>query len=128
MTIDIEFLLARHPRLFFGWKGRVEGFDRGDVLAAAGGGGRNVHPLFPVKRARHQLANKKCGRKIAVHDKADVLLFAAQKTASDVVRGIAEVDVPVIAHLPRRVKGMLDQHLAGEYYNTNLRIDQTGIG
>ena len=52
MTINIEFLLARHPLLFFGWEGRVKGFDSGGVLAAVGGGGRNIHPLSAVKRAR----------------------------------------------------------------------------
>ena len=58
MTINIEFLLARHPLLFFGWECRVKGFDSGGVLAAVGGGGRNVHPLSAFKSVRNKLCYK----------------------------------------------------------------------
>ena len=36
MTIDIEFLLAWHPLLFFWWKSGVKGFNCGGVLTAIG--------------------------------------------------------------------------------------------
>ena len=62
MTIDIEFLLARHPLLFFGWECRVKGFDSGNVLAVVGGGRRNIHPLFAVQ-LKHEC---KLGDKVGV--------------------------------------------------------------
>ena len=61
MTIDIEFLLARHPLLLLGKEGCVKGFHRGGVITAVGGGRWNVHPLFAVKRAPHKLCDKQAG-------------------------------------------------------------------
>ena len=112
MTIDIELLLARHPLLFFGWECGVESFDSGGVLTAIGGGGGNIHPLSAVKRAGDKLCNEQGGGEVTGGDKADVLLFAAHEAAADVVARIAEIDVHVVAHLARHLKGMLNQNLA----------------
>ena len=108
MTIDIEFLLARHPLLFFWWECRVKGFDSGGVLAAVGGGGRNVHPLSAVKRARNKFRNEQGGGEVTVHNKANVLLFAAHKSTADVVAGIPKIDVHIVTHLARDLKGMVE--------------------
>jgi len=112
MAIDIEFLLARHPFLFLGWKCSVEGFHGGGVLAAIGGGTGNVHPLSAVKCAGNKLTDKKRRGEVAVHHKADILLFAADKATADVVARIAKVDVHIITHFASNRKGMLDQHFA----------------
>ena len=112
MPIDIELLLARHPLLFFGWESRVESFDSSGIFTAIGSGGRNIHPLSAVKRARNKLTYEKCGREVSVHDEADVLLFAAHKSAANVVARISEIDVHIVAHLACHLKGMLDQNLA----------------
>ena len=99
MTIDIELFLTWHPFLFLGWECSVEGFHSGGVLAAIGGGTRNVHPLSAVQRAGNKLTNeKRCGE-VAVHHKADILLFAADKPTADIVARIAKVDVHIISHL-----------------------------
>ena len=95
MTIDIEFLLARHPLLFFGWECRIKGFDSSSVLTAIGDGGRNIHPLFAVKSARYKLADEKCCWEVAVTNKAHVLLFTAYKSTTNVVARIAEL-LPLI--------------------------------
>ena len=96
MTIYVEFLLARHPRLLLFGEACVECLDSGSILTAIGGCGRNIHPLFAVECARHKLANEKCRREISVHDKAHVLLFTAHKATADVVTRIAEVDVHIV--------------------------------
>ena len=112
MTVDIELLLARHPPFFFRREGGVEGFDGGGVLAAVGGGRRDIHPLSAVKSAGNKLADEERRREVAVRDKADVLLFTADEAAADVISGIAEKDVYVIAHFSGNLKGVLDQQLA----------------
>ena len=99
MTIDIELFLARHPFLFFGREGGVESLDSGGVLAAISGGTGNVHPLFAVQHTGNKLADEKCRREVAVHHKADILLFAADKAATDIVARIAEVDIQIVAIL-----------------------------
>ena len=73
MPIDIELLLARHPLLFFRWEGRVELGYCGFIIAAVGGGGRYIHPLSAVKRARNKLCNEQGGREVAWGNKADIL-------------------------------------------------------
>ena len=75
MAIDIELFLARHPFLFLGWKCGIEGFHSGGVLAAIGGGGGDIHPLFAVKRAGPELADKESRRVIAGNNEADILLL-----------------------------------------------------
>ena len=75
MTIDIEFLLAWHPLLFFRWECRVERFNSGSILTAVGGGRWNVHPLFAVKRIRYKLRNEQGCRKVAFSDKAHTEIF-----------------------------------------------------
>jgi len=112
MTIDIELLLAWHPLFFLGWKRGVEDFHGGDVLTAIGGSRRDMHPLLTVQHSGDKLAHEKGSRKVAVYHKADVFLLAAHKPTTDVVAGIAEVDVHIVAHLPCNLKGMLDQKLA----------------
>ena len=109
MTIDVEFLLARHPLLFLWWKCRIEGFHGGNVLAAIRGSGRNIHPFFAVQHVWNKLTNKECRWEVAFTNKAHVLLFAAHKSTADVVPRIAEVDIHVVAHLACNLKGMLDQ-------------------
>ena len=104
MTIDVELLLARHPFLFLRWKCSIEGFYCGGVLAAIGGGTGNVHPLSAVQRAGDKLADKKRCGEVAVHHKADILLFAADKPTADIVARIAEIDVHVITHLASNFK------------------------
>ena len=99
MAINIELFLAGHPFLFLQREGRVKGFDRGGIVTAVGGGGRDVHPLFAVKCTRYKLRHKQGGREVTVHDKADVLLFAAYKSTAHVVARIAEVDVHIVASL-----------------------------
>ena len=99
MTIDIEFLLAWHPLLFFRWECRVERFNSGSILTAVGGGRWNVHPLSAVERIRYKLANEKRRWEVAVNHEADVLLFAAHKSTADIVARIAEIDVYIVAHL-----------------------------
>ena len=79
MTIDVELLLARHPFLFLWRESSVEGFHSGGVLAAISGGRRDIHPLSAVQRAGLKLTNEKCCGEVAVHHKADILLFAADK-------------------------------------------------
>ena len=112
MTIDIELLLAGHPFLFLGWEGGIKGFHCCGILAAIGGGTGNVHPLSAVQRTGHKLTNeKRCGE-VAVHHKADILLFAADKATADIVARIAEIDVHIITHLACNFKGMLDQYFA----------------
>ena len=108
MAIDIELLLTWHPLLFLRREGCIKGFNCRKILAAISSGGGNIHPLFSVKNVWHKLTDKQGGGKVAIRNKADVLFLAADKSAADVVSGIAEVDIDVIAHLARRIKGMLD--------------------
>ena len=82
MTIDVEFLLARHPFLFLWRESSVEGFHSGGVLAAIGGGRRDIHPLSAVQRTGDKLADKKRCGEVAVYHKADILLFAADKATA----------------------------------------------
>ena len=96
MTIDVELFLARHPFLFLRWECSLEGFHGGGVLAAIGSGTGNVHPLSAVQRAGHKLTDKNRRGEIAVHHKADILLFAAHKPTADIVARIAEVYVHII--------------------------------
>ena len=77
MTIDVELFLARHPFLFLRWKCSIEGFHGGGVLAAIGGGRRDIHPLSAVKCAGDKLTDKKRRWEVAVHHKADILLFCS---------------------------------------------------
>lgn len=112
MTIDVEFLLARHPLLFLGRKSRIKCLNSSCILTAIGGSRRNKHPLFAVKHVWNKLANEQCRWEVAVHNKTYVLLFAAHEAATDVVARIAEDDVHVISHLSRHLKGMLNQNLA----------------
>ncbi len=49
ITVDIEFLLARHPYLFLWRKCRIECLNSGGILTAVGGSRGDVHPLSAVK-------------------------------------------------------------------------------
>ena len=110
MTVDVELLLAWHPRLILLRESCVEGFYRGSVLTAIGGSGGNIHPFLTVEYTGNKLAYEKRGWEVAIHDKADVLSFAAYKAAADVVAGVPKIDVYVVSHFACRLKGMLDQN------------------
>ena len=112
VAIDIKFLLAGHPFLFFGWEGGVELGDGGFIIATIGGGGGDVHPLFAVKYVRHKFADEECRWIVTVHNKAYVLFLATHKSAAYVVSGVAKVDVHVVAHLSCDFKGMFNEKLA----------------
>ena len=64
MTINVEFLLARHPLLFLWRKSCIKCLDRGNVLTAVCGGGGDIHPLFAVQHVRNKLANEKRRREV----------------------------------------------------------------
>ena len=108
MAVDIEFLLAGHPCLFFRGKACVEGLYRSGVFAAICGGAGDVHPLFAVENAGNKFADKKCRGEITGNDKADILLFAADESAADIVAGIAEIDVYIIPDFSCHLKRMLN--------------------
>lgn len=112
MTIDVEFLLARHPLLFLCWKSGVECFDCIDILTAIGGGTGDIHPFSAVKCAGNKLTDKKCRWEVTVRDKTNIFLFATNKPTADIVARIAEVNVHIITHLACNIKRMLDQHFA----------------
>ena len=58
MTIDIEFLLARHPLLFLRWKSRIECLNRGGIFAAIGGSTCDIHPVFARQSTGDQLCHQ----------------------------------------------------------------------
>ena len=97
---------------FPGRKGRVKGFDCGNVLTAIGGSGGDIHPLFAVQHVWNKLENEKRRWEVTIHHKAHVLLFAAHKPTAHVVARIAEVNIHVVAYLACNLEGMLDQKLA----------------
>lgn len=68
-----------------------------------------LHPLFPVQSTRHQFANKQRCRIVSVHGKADILLFAADKTAAYIIPRIAEINVYIIAQPAGLLEGILNQ-------------------
>ena len=109
MAVNIKLLLARHPFFLLFGEGGVECFDCGGILTAIGGIGCYVHPFFAVENAGDQLADEQCRRVVAGDDKADVLLFAAYKAAADVVAGVSENNINVVAHIPCDFKRVLDQ-------------------
>ena len=76
ISVNIEFLLARHPFFLFGREGSIEGIDGGGVITAIGGGGGDIHPLLAVEHAGDELGNEQGSREIALADKADILLLA----------------------------------------------------
>ena len=112
MTVDVEFLLAGHPFLFLAWKCSIEGFHGGGILAAIRRGAGDVHPVFAFQRTGNQLCHQQRSGEIAGNDKADILLFAADKSAADIVARISKIDVHIVAHLASYPEGMLDQDLA----------------
>ena len=112
MPIDIEFLLARHPFLLLGREGRIESFNGGGILAAIGGGAWDIHSFSAVECALFKLANEQGGGEVAVKNKADILLFAADEAAPNVVPGVAEIDVHAVPELARRLERMFDKHFA----------------
>ena len=112
MTVNVKLLLTGHPLLFHGRKRRIERLHSVDVLTAIRGCGRDIHPLLALKRIRNKLANQKRRGIITIDNKAHVLLFAAYKSSADVVAGISEVDVYVISHAARNIKGMLNEQFS----------------
>lgn len=111
MAINIELLLGGHPLLLLRREGGVEGLHGGRVLAAVGGGGGDIHPRLAVQHTGDQLGYQEGGGVVPFHHEADVLLLTAHESAADVVAGVAEVDVDVVAHFLGDLKGMLDEEL-----------------
>ena len=112
MPINIEFFLAGHPFLFLGREGGIKGFDCDGILTAISGGTGDVHPVFTFQRPGNQFCHQQGRGEIAGDHKADILLFAADKSTADIVAGISKIDVHIVAHIASHLKGMLDQDLA----------------
>ena len=112
VAVNVELLLAGHPFLFFGRKLGIESGDGGVVLTAVCGGAGDVHPVFALQRAGDQFGHQQGGGEIAGDNEADIFLLTADKTAADIVAGVAEVDVHIVTHPAGRLEGMFDEHLA----------------
>ena len=112
MPIDVEFLLAGHPLFFLVWESYIKGFHGSCILAAIRSGAGDVHPVLAFQRAGNQFGHQQGSGEITGNHKADIFLFAADKSAADIVARITEVDVHIITHLASYRKGMLDQDLA----------------
>ena len=112
MAVNEEFLLAGHPFLFLGRELGIECRNGGGILAAICGGTGDVHPVFALQGAGDQFGHQQGGGEIAGDDEADIFLLTADKTAADIVAGIAEVDVHIVAHPAGCLEGMLDEDLA----------------
>ena len=112
MFINIKLFLAGHPGFFFLGEVGVKGGNGIGIVTAVGGGAGNIHPLFAIKRAGLQFADEKGGGVVTLYHKTHVFLFAADKSAADVVSGVAEIDVDIVAHFACCIKRMLDQNFA----------------
>ena len=95
MAVDIEFLLAGHPLLFFVWESCVKIFHSDGVFAAIGGSTCDIHPVFARQRTGNQLCYQQGCGKITGNNEAHVLLFAANEPTADVVTRIAEIYVHI---------------------------------
>ena len=104
--------MAGHPLLFFGWKCGIELGDGIFIVTAIGCSAGDIHPLFALKCALYKFCDEQCRGIVAWGNKADVLLFAAYKSTADIVSGIAEIDINIVAHLASDLKGMLNKDLA----------------
>ena len=61
MTVNVEFLLTRHPKLFLGHKARIKSFCRCHIFTAFRCRTWNIHPVSAIKRIRHKLPNQLSG-------------------------------------------------------------------
>ena len=104
MAIDIKLLLAGDPLLLLWREGCIECFDCGGILTAISGGTGDVHPVFTFQRPGNQFCHQQGGGEITGNNKADILLFAADKSAADIVARIAEIDVHIVAHFAHNFK------------------------